>query len=112
MTYVSCVKDPISALAEPNRRRLIELLTAGERTAGDLAAQFDVSRPAVSQHLAVLVEAGLVAARKDGRQRFYRLVPAGMADLRAALDRFWTTELDLLVADATSPPHQTEEGIP
>lgn len=60
-----------------------------------------VTRPAISQHLAVLAAAGLVTARKDGRQRFYSVIPSGITQLRAEIDRFWSTELDLLVDDAT-----------
>ena len=98
--------DLLAVLAEPNRRRLLALLGAGERSAGDLATEFAVTRSAISQHLTVLVEAGLVVARHDGRYRHYRLVPEGMAALRAQIDEFWTTELDLL-ALAGRPPQGT-----
>ena len=77
------------------------MLAAGPRTVGELAEHFAVTRPAISQHLLVLADAGLVAARKDGRHRVYSLVPAGITQLRAEIDRFWSTELDLLVEDAT-----------
>ena len=93
-------------LAEPNRRGLLELLRGGERTVTELAAEFSVTRPAVSQHLGVLAGAGLVEARQDGRFRRYRLVPAGMAALR--IDAFWTSELEDL-ASAEPPdrlPHR------
>jgi DNA-binding transcriptional ArsR family regulator len=60
-----------------------------------------VTRSAISQHLLVLSDAGLVVARPAGRQRFYSVVPGGIARLRAEIDRFWTAELDLLVADAS-----------
>lgn len=93
--------DALSAAAEPTRRRLLQLLATGPRTVSDLAEQFTVTRPAISQHLAVLADAGLVTVRKDGRQRLYSVVPAGIARLRAEIDRFWSTELDLLVDDAT-----------
>ncbi len=93
--------DALSAAAEPTRRRLLQLLARGPRTVSELAEQFTVSRPAISQHLAVLADAGLVTARKDGRQRFYSVVPAGITQLRAEIDRFWSAELDLLVDDAT-----------
>jgi DNA-binding transcriptional ArsR family regulator len=95
------VADALSAAAEPTRRRLLQLLATGPRTVSDLAEQFTVTRPAISQHLAVLADAGLVTVRKDGRQRLYSVVPAGIARLRAEIDRFWSTELDLLVDDAT-----------
>ncbi len=100
-TNVLVVPDILSAAAEPNRRRLLQLLASGPRTVGDLAGHFVVSRSAISQHLGVLAEVGLVSNRKEGRRRFYALVPTGMAHLRAEIDRFWSSELDLLVADAT-----------
>lgn len=67
---------------------------------GELAAHFTVSRSAVSQHLLLLEQAGLVAARKEGRNRYYRLDPEGMGRLRALVEQFWTDELDLLASDA------------
>ena len=92
------MRDLVSVLAEPNRRRLLELLVGGERSAGDLAAHFGVTRSAISQHLGVLARAGLVDSRKEGRHRFYRLVPEGMAELRSSLDVFWSHELEELAA--------------
>ncbi len=92
--------DVLSAAAEPNRRKLLQLLASGPRTVSDLAAHFPVTRSAISQHLGVLTDVGLVTNRKEGRERFYSVVPSGMAQLRAEIDRFWTAELDLLVADA------------
>ena len=73
---------------------------ASGRMVSDLAAHFPVTRSAISQHLAVLTDVGLVTHRKEGRERFYSVVPSGMAQLRAEIDRFWTAELDLLTADA------------
>lgn len=113
MTNLFPVPDALSAAAEPNRRRILQLLASGPRTVNELASQFPVTRSAVSQHLGVLAEVGLVTARKEGRQRFYEVQPSGMAQLRAEIDRFWTAELEQLVADATTrnprPPHTTEE---
>lgn len=100
--------DLLAVLAEPNRRRLLELLRDGERTVTELAAHFSVTRPAISQHLGVLAAAGLVEVRQDGRFRRYRLDPAGLAALRSTLDAFWTTELELLAAAA--PPQVPEKG--
>ena len=94
--------DILSAAAEPTRRRILQLLASGPQTVSDLAANFTVTRSAISQHLGVLTEVGLVVSRKDGRQRIYREVPAGMAQLRQELERFWSTELGLLVTDATA----------
>jgi DNA-binding transcriptional ArsR family regulator len=96
--------DLLAAVAEPNRRRLLQLLAGGEQTVNALAARFDVTRSAISQHLGVLVAAGLVTRRRDGRFQHYRLAPAGLAALRAELDAFWTAELDDLVYDALSHP--------
>ncbi len=90
--------DLLSALAEPNRRRLIELLRGGEMTVTELAAHFTVTRPAISQHLGVLAAAGLVEVRRDGRFRRYRVRPEGMAALRSTLDAFWTSELEDLAS--------------
>jgi DNA-binding transcriptional ArsR family regulator len=98
------VPDLLAAVAEPNRRRLLQLLANGEQSVNALAASFDVSRSAISQHLGVLIGAGLVTRRRDGRFQHYSLVPAGLAALRAELDTFWTNELDQLVYDALSLP--------
>jgi DNA-binding transcriptional ArsR family regulator len=94
------VLDALEIAAEPNRRRLLHLLTGHEKAVAELAAHFTVSRSSVSQHLLLLEQAGLVAARKEGRNRYYRLDPAGMGRLRALVEQFWTAELDLLTADA------------
>ena len=92
--------DLLEVASEPNRRRLLQLLGSGEQTVTQLAENFTVSRSAVSQHLLLLSEVGLVAARKVGRHRFYSLEHGGMARLKADIDAFWTNELDLLVAEA------------
>jgi DNA-binding transcriptional ArsR family regulator len=94
------VIDAFSAAAEPTRRRILQLLATQPRTVGEIAAEFTVTRSAISQHLLVLAEAGLVDAEKIGRQRMYRVLPSGLQKLQAEIDRFWTDELDLLVADA------------
>ena len=91
--------NAIEALADPTRRRIVELLADGERSAGDIAAQFDTSRPGVSRHLRVLREYGLVRARGDGQRRLYSLDPAPLAELDVWLARyrsFWTNRLDAL----------------
>src|SRR3954468_8569638 len=102
MTNVSLMPDALSAAAEPSRRRLLQLLGVGMRTFTALAGHFSSTRPAISQHLRVLSDAGLVTAEKRGRERLYRLDRDGMARLRAERDRFWTDELDQLLADATA----------
>ncbi|UVJ39078.1 helix-turn-helix transcriptional regulator [Arthrobacter sp. CJ23] len=100
MANVLIMLDPLEVAAEPNRRRLLQLLAVGERTVTDLAAEFTVSRSAISQHLLLLEQAGLVSARKVGRNRFYAVNPDGMSELRRLFEQFWTSELDQLVADA------------
>lgn len=91
--------DRFAALADATRRHLLEQLAAQDRTVTELMAGLDVSQAAVSQHLRVLREAGLVAARREGRHRFYELRPAGLTDLRDWLDeleRFWRSRLAAL----------------
>jgi DNA-binding transcriptional ArsR family regulator len=86
----------IKALAEPNRRRILELVASRELSAGEIAAEFEVTRPAVSQHLGVLREAGLVVDRREGTKRLYRARPEGLVPLRAFLERFWDGRLERL----------------
>ena len=86
----------IRALAEPRRRRILELVRDVELTAGEISAEFDVTRPAISQHLTVLKEAGLVVERREGTRRLYRARPEGLAGLREFLDRFWDEGLERL----------------
>ena len=93
----------LEVAAEPTRRRLLQLLASGERTVTQLASQFSVTRSAISQHLSVLTEVGLVTARKQGRERYYRLDERGVLRLRALFESFWTDELDRLIADANQP---------
>lgn len=95
--------DPLSAAAEPTRRRILQLLAARSMTVTEIAAEFTVTRSAISQHLLVLADAGLVEAEKVGRQRLYRVLPGGLHRLQAEIDRFWTNELDRLVEDAHRP---------
>ncbi len=90
MAYASAM----DALGDPTRRRIFELLQGGPRAVGELAGELPVSRPAVSQHLRVLKEAGLVTERRDGTRRIYRLDPDGLGEVRAYFDRFWTTALE------------------
>jgi len=100
----------LHALAEPNRRKILALLRGSERAAGAIADTFMISRPAVSQHLKVLVEAGLVSARKDGVRRFYRLRPEGLSDLRGYLDSFWDAPLDRLKRAAEAEDRSHRDG--
>jgi DNA-binding transcriptional ArsR family regulator len=99
-TNVFIVTDPLTAAVEPNRRRILQLLASQPRTVSEVAAEFPVTRSAISQHLLVLADVGLVEAEKVGRQRIYRVLPSGLRKLQAEIDKFWTSELDQLVADA------------
>ena len=85
-----------TAIADPIRRRVLELVRDREVPAGELADAFPVSRPAVSRHLRVLREAGLVQERRDGRLRLYRADPAPLAALREWLEGYWDDRLDIL----------------
>ncbi|PWJ85856.1 ArsR family transcriptional regulator [Pseudaminobacter salicylatoxidans] len=87
------------ALADPTRRAVFERLAAGEMSVGDLKAGFDVSQPAVSQHLAALRKAGLVSERREGRNVFYRITPEGLAPLANWMQRyrdFWPERVERL----------------
>jgi DNA-binding transcriptional ArsR family regulator len=83
----------MGVLGDPTRRALFERLADGPQSVGELAREFPVSRPAVSQHLRVLKDAGLVRDRQVGTRRLYRLDPAGVGGLRAYFDRLWTQAL-------------------
>lgn len=87
------------AIADPTRRRIVELLAQRDRTSGELVDEFDLSAPAISQHLNVLREAGLVVTRAEGQSRIQTLNPAGLDDIGAWLERtrnFWSQRLDAL----------------
>ena len=90
--------DALHAVAEPRRREILRLVWDAERSAGDVAAHFDVTFGAVSQHLAVLRKAGLVSVRKDGNRRLYRADRAALGPLATWLESMWTAELDTLAA--------------
>ena len=79
---------------------MLQLLARRPMTVSEIAAEFPVTRSAISQHLLLLAGVGLVEAEKIGRQRIYRVLPGGLAKLQAEIDRFWTGELNQLVADA------------
>src|SRR5215471_1506532 len=94
------METALKAIAEPRRRRILSLVRERELSAGEIAAHFDVSRPAVSQHLTVLKEAGLVDERRNGTRRLYRARPEGLAELRAFLEEFWDARLEALKREA------------
>lgn len=87
------------AIADPTRRRIVELLAVRDRTAGELVDEFDMSAPAISQHLKVLREAGLVTVRAEGQSRIQSINPAGFNEIEAWLEKtrsFWSSRLDAL----------------
>jgi DNA-binding transcriptional ArsR family regulator len=94
------VEAALKAIAAPRRRQILTLVRDGELSAGEIAGHFDVTRPAVSQHLNVLKEAGLVTERRNGTRRLYRARPEGLAQLKAFLEEFWNERLDALKAEA------------
>lgn len=96
------MRQTLEALADDTRREIVGLLVAGERTAGDLAARFAISRPAVSRHLRVLREAGLVSVREDAQRRIYALDAEPLAELDRWLSpyrAFWSQRLDALATE-------------
>ena len=103
--------DGLTALGDPTRRAVFELLAQGPTSVGQLAALLPVSRPAVSQHLRVLKEAGLVHDRAVGTRRVYQLDPEGLAVVRAYLDRFWGEALDAFKTYAEQD-HRSKENAP
>jgi DNA-binding transcriptional ArsR family regulator len=98
MTY----QHGMDALGDPTRRAIFEQLRRGPRAVGEIAAELPVSRPAVSQHLRVLKDAGLVTERREGTRRLYRLDPDGLGELRDYFDDFWTEALAGFKAAAES----------
>ena len=96
MTYGNAA---FAALSDPTRRRVLERLASGPMAVGEIARDFPVSRPAISQHLKVLKEAGLVSDRPDGARRVYSIDPQGLGVLRAWLDQFWDAALAAFQAE-------------
>jgi DNA-binding transcriptional ArsR family regulator len=94
------VEAAVKAIAAPHRRTILRLVSDGELYAGEIAAHFTLTRPAVSQHLSVLKEAGLVSERRNGTRRLYRARPEGLAELKTFLDEFWGERLEVLKREA------------
>ena len=92
----------LQAIAEPHRRQILRLIWHSELPSGEIASHFNVTRPAISQHLRVLTAAGLATVRKDGTRRFYRARPEGLAELRSFLEEFWEDGLQRLARAAES----------
>ena len=102
------METALKAIAQPRRRQILVLVRDGELSAGEIAAHFDVTRPAVSQHLNVLKEAGLVSERRNGTRRLYRARPEGLTELRAFLEEFWDERLEALKREAEREERSTD----
>jgi len=94
------METALKAIAPPRRRQILQLVRDGELSAGEIASHFEVSRPAVSQHLTVLKEAGLVHERRNGTRRLYSVRPEGLAEVKAFLEGFWDERLEALKREA------------
>jgi DNA-binding transcriptional ArsR family regulator len=99
----------LKAIAEPRRREILRLVRDAELSSGEIAAHFDVTRPAISQHLQVLVAAGLVSMRRQATRRLYRARPEGLAELRSLLVEFWDDRLQLLKEAAEAEQRRLDE---
>jgi DNA-binding transcriptional ArsR family regulator len=99
----------LKAIAEPRRREILRLVARNELTAGEIAAHFEVTRPAVSQHVTVLKDAGLLAERRLGTRRLYRARPEGLAELKAYLEAFWEDRLNILQHEAEQAEREGSE---
>src|SRR5580698_3032489 len=109
MTYGNAA---FAALADPTRREVLERLASGPRAVGEIAEGLPVSRPAVSQHLKVLKEAGLVSDRQDGARRIYAIDPNGLGPMRAWLDQFWDRALEAFKAELEREANEIKEINP
>src|SRR5262252_1130486 len=101
--------EALRAIAEPRRRKILQLVAQDELAAGEIAAAFDISRTAVSQHLTVLKNAGLLTERRDGTRRLYRARAEGLAGLREFLDDMWADALDAARAIAEEQTSMADE---
>jgi len=104
MTYAN---ESWTALADPTRRAIFDLIVERPCSVGELARDLPVTRPAVSQHLKVLKEVGLVIDSRSGKHRIYRIDPKGLAKVRAELDRYWDKTLAACKVAVEQPPEET-----
>jgi len=102
----------LKAIAEPRRREILRLVSGGELTAGEIAARFDVTRPAISQHLTILRNAGLLEERREGTRRLYRARPEAFGEVRAYLESFWDESLAALKNAVESDERRAIRGNP
>jgi DNA-binding transcriptional ArsR family regulator len=109
---MSAMEAALKAIAEPRRRQILQLVVEEELSAGAIAAHFDVTRPAISQHLTVLKGAGLVSERREGTKRMYRARPEGLEEVRGFLELFWGNQLRRLktVAEQAEREHERKRG--
>jgi DNA-binding transcriptional ArsR family regulator len=103
------VEAALKAIVAPRRRHILALVRDEELTAGEIASHFDVTRPAISQHLNVLKEAGLVNERRNGTRRLYRARPEGLTELREFLEDFWSEKLEALKHEAEKEERSKHE---
>lgn len=104
------IEKVISAIAEPRRREILYLVSNGELASSSIASHFDISAPAVSQHLKVLEESGLVTVRKAGNKRYYQLRREGFSELKQYIDRFWDDSLLRLKEEAEAEERRNRES--
>jgi|SRR5215207_682744 len=102
--------DPFKVLAEPHRRAILELVRDRERGAGEIAAEFAITRTAVSQHLSLLKEAGLLAERREGTRRLYRARRDGLSEMREFLESFWDEGLERMKREAEREQRRRGHG--
>ncbi len=100
----------IRAIAEPHRREILSLVQSSELSAGEIAAHFTVTRPAISQHLRVLTQAGLLTMRREGTRRIYRTRPEGLEEVRRFLEQFWQDSLERLKEAAEAEERSRPNG--
>jgi DNA-binding transcriptional ArsR family regulator len=101
----------LRAIAEPRRRKILQLISSRELSAGEIAARFEITRPAISQHLTVLRQAGLLSERREGTRRLYCARPEGLAEVRSFLDEFWADGLERLKVAAEQAEKGRKNGI-
>ena len=102
--------DLFRVIAEPRRREILRLIWERELGSGEIASRFDVTGPAISQHLRVLVDAGMVTVRREGTRRLYRARPEGLEELRSFLDAFWEDGLGHLKEEAEAEERRFHSG--
>jgi DNA-binding transcriptional ArsR family regulator len=103
------MEDALRAIAEPRRQAILRLLGDGELASGEIASHFNVSRPAISQHLQVLKQAGLVTERRLGTKHLYQVRPEALTELRAFLEQFWDSSLTRLAEAAEAEQRRQDD---